>query len=196
MPLLAKTDRASAPEHGRGRRGTDHGAPDHVVRSYLDSCASGPRPRHRRSLMPAALHPVHEVYAVHFASIRYSVGQLVAGGDRARPIDIAMMVWPVKLAGGRDLVDAGFYREKFLQQWKPRDYVRPTDALAPGSASRRRASPTSSSPTSIGITPTAPTCFRARGSGSSVRNSSTTSARTARSSIGRSTATSRRCFST
>jgi len=77
--------------------------------------------------------PVAEVYAVQFASIRYSVGQLVAGGDRERPIDIAMMVWPVKLAGGRVLVvDAGFYREKFLQQWKPLTYTRPTDAVSAG----------------------------------------------------------------
>jgi glyoxylase-like metal-dependent hydrolase (beta-lactamase superfamily II) len=74
-----------------------------------------------------------EVYAVQFASIRYSVGQLVAGGDRTQPIDIAMMVWPVKLAGGRVLVvDAGFYREKFLQQWKPLTYTRPSDAISAG----------------------------------------------------------------
>jgi glyoxylase-like metal-dependent hydrolase (beta-lactamase superfamily II) len=74
-----------------------------------------------------------EVYAVQFASIRYSVGQLVAGGDRGRPIDIAMMVWPVKLAGGRVIVvDAGFYREKFLQQWKPLTYLRPSDAISTG----------------------------------------------------------------
>ena len=54
----------------------------------------------------------------------------MAGGDRAQPIDIAMMVWPVRMAGGRVLVvDAGFYREKFIQQWKPRDYVKPSDAL-------------------------------------------------------------------
>ena len=41
-----------------------------------------------------------------------------------------MMVWPIRMAGGRVLVvDAGFYREKFIQQWKPSDYVKPSDAL-------------------------------------------------------------------
>ena len=46
----------------------------------------------------------------------------MAGGDRSQPIDIAMMVWPIRTSGGRIvLVDAGFYREKFIQQWKPRD---------------------------------------------------------------------------
>ena len=79
---------------------------------------------------PLASQSVHEVFAVRFASIRYTVGQLVAGGDRSQPIDIAMMVWPVRMAGGRVLVvDAGFYREKFIQQWKPSDYVKPSDAL-------------------------------------------------------------------
>jgi glyoxylase-like metal-dependent hydrolase (beta-lactamase superfamily II) len=81
----------------------------------------------------AAQSPAHQVFAVRFASIRYSVGQLVAGGDRKQPIDIAMMVWPVRTAEGRVvLVDAGFYRDKFIQQWKPSNYVRPSEALAVG----------------------------------------------------------------
>jgi glyoxylase-like metal-dependent hydrolase (beta-lactamase superfamily II) len=29
----------------------------------------------------------------------------------------------------RTLVDAGFYRQKFVEQWKPTSYARPTDAL-------------------------------------------------------------------
>jgi glyoxylase-like metal-dependent hydrolase (beta-lactamase superfamily II) len=84
---------------------------------------------------------VTDVHAVRFASIRYSVGQLVAGGDRSRPIDIAMMVWVIRVPEGRApsgvegrtiLVDAGFYREKFLQQWKPLTYVRPSEAVRTG----------------------------------------------------------------
>ncbi len=44
-----------------------------------------------------------------------------------------MMVWPIRTSGGRIvLVDAGFYREKFIQQWKPSSYVRPSEALATG----------------------------------------------------------------
>lgn len=74
-----------------------------------------------------------EVYAVRFASIQYSVGQLVAGGDRSRRIDIAMMVWPIKMPDGRVMVvDAGFYRDRFIAQWKPTGYVRPTQALSAG----------------------------------------------------------------
>ena len=85
------------------------------------------------AMAPVAQAPQHQVYAVRFASIGYSVGQLVAGGDRSQAIDIAMMVWPVRMPNGRVLlVDAGFYRDKFIEQWKPSGYVRPTDALSAG----------------------------------------------------------------
>jgi len=30
------------------------------------------------------------------------------------------------------LLDAGFYRDHFITSWKPRDYVRPSDALQAG----------------------------------------------------------------
>lgn len=77
--------------------------------------------------------PVHEVFAVEFATLNYAVGQLVAGGDRSQRLDIAMMIWPVRLSGGRTLiVDAGFYRQKFIDQWKPSRYSRPSEALSAG----------------------------------------------------------------
>ena len=56
-----------------------------------------------------------------------------------------MMVWPVGAHGGILLVDAGFYRDKFIEQWKPSDFVRPTEVVSAGSASSLKASPTSSS---------------------------------------------------
>jgi glyoxylase-like metal-dependent hydrolase (beta-lactamase superfamily II) len=46
-------------------------------------------------------------------------------------MDIALMVWLLKGPSGRTvLVDAGFYRDKFMQRWKPADYVRPDTAVA------------------------------------------------------------------
>src|SRR6185503_12387458 len=48
-------------------------------------------------------------------------------------LDIAMMVWVIRAPGepgGRTvLMDAGFYREKFITRWRPVDYVRPSIAL-------------------------------------------------------------------
>ncbi len=75
--------------------------------------------------------PNWKVYAVRYATIsKFPVHELVAGADTTRTLDIAMMFW---LLEGPDrrcvLVDAGFYRQKFLDDWKPADYRRPPDAL-------------------------------------------------------------------
>ena len=50
-----------------------------------------------------------EVYAVRFATLaNFPVASLVAGADRARRMDIAMMVWVLKGNNGRvALVDSG-----------------------------------------------------------------------------------------
>ena len=75
--------------------------------------------------------PNYEIYAIRYATIPdFPVNQLVAGADPSRKLDIAMMFWLVR-AGGRDiLVDSGFYREQFFQQWHVKDFVKPSEALA------------------------------------------------------------------
>jgi len=81
---------------------------------------------------PAALRrPAWKVYAIRYATIPgFPVHELVTGADTSRTIDIAMMVWLLKGPGGRNvLVDAGFYRQKFLDAWKPAEYRRPSDAV-------------------------------------------------------------------
>jgi glyoxylase-like metal-dependent hydrolase (beta-lactamase superfamily II) len=45
-------------------------------------------------------------------------------------MDIAMMVWLVKGGGHNILLDAGFYRDQFMRQWHPVDYVKPSEAVA------------------------------------------------------------------
>jgi glyoxylase-like metal-dependent hydrolase (beta-lactamase superfamily II) len=44
-------------------------------------------------------------------------------------MDIALMVWLVRTPGRTVLVDAGFYRDKFMTRWRPVDYVRPSAAV-------------------------------------------------------------------
>ncbi len=80
---------------------------------------------------PQAGHAGPEVHAVRYATLRdFPVRSLVAGADRERTMDIAMMVWAIRRTdGGLVLVDAGFHRQKFLDQWKPADYVRPDLAV-------------------------------------------------------------------
>jgi len=74
--------------------------------------------------------PLYEVYAIRYATIPdFSVASLVAGADRARKLDIAMLVWLVRGDGRNILVDSGFYREQFFKQWHVADYVKPSDAL-------------------------------------------------------------------
>lgn len=72
----------------------------------------------------------YQVYAIRYATLpSFPVAGLVAGADTSRRMDISMMVWLVAGVGRRVLVDAGFYREKFLTQWHPQGYVRPSEAI-------------------------------------------------------------------
>jgi glyoxylase-like metal-dependent hydrolase (beta-lactamase superfamily II) len=73
----------------------------------------------------------YEAYAIRFGVLPgFPVSGLVAGGDRTRKLDIPVMVWLLKGSNGRQvLVDSGFYRQKFLDQWKPRDFRSPAAAV-------------------------------------------------------------------
>jgi glyoxylase-like metal-dependent hydrolase (beta-lactamase superfamily II) len=73
----------------------------------------------------------YEAYAVRYATINaFPVRQLVAGADSSRREDIAMTVWVLKSANRTVLVDAGFYRDEFIRQWKPANFTKPSDAVA------------------------------------------------------------------
>ncbi|MEO7962855.1 MAG: N-acyl homoserine lactonase family protein [Gemmatimonadaceae bacterium] len=69
--------------------------------------------------------------AIRFGTLaNFPVRGLVAGADSARRMDVAVMVWALRNGSGKSvLVDAGFHREKFLTQWKPRDFVLPSEAV-------------------------------------------------------------------
>jgi glyoxylase-like metal-dependent hydrolase (beta-lactamase superfamily II) len=82
-------------------------------------------------LSGAAAAPHYEVYAVRFASTHYPLSSLVAGAGRGTQVDLTFTIWPIRDPGsGRVILfDAGFYRDKFIQQWKPENYVRPSEAV-------------------------------------------------------------------
>jgi len=74
--------------------------------------------------------PKYEVYAVEYAVLpHFPVSALVSGADKDRKLDIAMLVWVVRGGGHVVLFDSGFYRQKFLQEWKPRNFVTPSQAV-------------------------------------------------------------------
>jgi glyoxylase-like metal-dependent hydrolase (beta-lactamase superfamily II) len=76
--------------------------------------------------------PLYEVYAIRFAeSPGDMVSDYVAGADADRRLDGVYMFWLLKGADGHvALVDAGFYRDKFMPRWKPVEFVRPSTAVA------------------------------------------------------------------
>jgi glyoxylase-like metal-dependent hydrolase (beta-lactamase superfamily II) len=81
-------------------------------------------------LWPQSKPPQYEVYAIRYATIpEFPVASLVAGADRERKLDIAMLVWLVRGNGRNILVDSGFYRDQFFRQWHVIDYVKPSEAL-------------------------------------------------------------------
>jgi len=88
------------------------------------------------ALLPAALEqkkdkPEYEVFAIRYATLAdFPVAALVKGADPQRKLSIAMAVWLVRGNGRTVLIDAGFYRQKFLDQWKPRDFIKPSEAVA------------------------------------------------------------------
>lgn len=95
-----------------------------VAASAFAACARLPG----RGASPAA--PVYDVHAVRFATIKgFAKRSLVAGAPATDSTDIAMMVWVVRGGGRTILVDAGFYREKFMRQWKPAEYRKPSEAI-------------------------------------------------------------------
>lgn len=74
----------------------------------------------------------YEAYAVRFGSLpQFRISGLVAGADPTRRMDIPVMVWLLKGSNGRRvLVDSGFHRQKFVDQWKVQNFRTPADAVA------------------------------------------------------------------
>lgn len=74
--------------------------------------------------------PLYEVYALRYGTLKdFPVAGLVKGEDPKKRLDIALVIWLLKGNGRNILVDAGFYRDQFVQRWKPVDYVRPSQVI-------------------------------------------------------------------
>jgi glyoxylase-like metal-dependent hydrolase (beta-lactamase superfamily II) len=75
--------------------------------------------------------PQYEVYAIRYATLPdFPVAGLVAGADKARKMDIAMLVWLIKGNGKNILFDSGFYRPQFFRDWTVKDFTKPSEAIA------------------------------------------------------------------
>jgi glyoxylase-like metal-dependent hydrolase (beta-lactamase superfamily II) len=79
---------------------------------------------------PKGTSPQYTVEAIRYAVIPdFPVSGLVAGADRTRKTDIAMIYWLVRGEGHVILVDSGFYRPQFFQRWKVQDFQMPKEML-------------------------------------------------------------------
>ena len=75
--------------------------------------------------------PQYEIYAIRYATLpAFAVSGLVEGADPSPKLDIAMMVWLIRGDGRNILFDSGFYRDQFMKQRHPTDYLKPSEAVA------------------------------------------------------------------
>lgn len=83
-------------------------------------------------VVQSAPQVTYEAFAVRFGTLpQFRVSGLISGADASRRLDIPVMVWLLKGSDGkRVLIDSGFYRQKFLEQWKPQNFRSPADAVA------------------------------------------------------------------
>ena len=73
---------------------------------------------------------VYQVDAVRFATEpSYPTRFLVAGADSTRRTPLAFTVWLIQGGDRVILMDAGFYRQKFIDRWKPENYAKPSEVL-------------------------------------------------------------------
>ncbi len=74
--------------------------------------------------------PKYEIYAIRYATLPdFPVSGLVAGADKSRKLDIAMLIWLVRGNGKNILVDSGFYRPQFFKSWKVNDFTKPSETV-------------------------------------------------------------------
>jgi glyoxylase-like metal-dependent hydrolase (beta-lactamase superfamily II) len=100
--------------------------------ALIASAAASSRPQ-AAARWTAAEADKYDVYAVRFATIaNFPVSSLIAGANGSRRLDIAMTVWVLKGVDGRiALVDSGFHRDRYFRQFAVKDFVKPSDAIAP-----------------------------------------------------------------
>jgi glyoxylase-like metal-dependent hydrolase (beta-lactamase superfamily II) len=92
----------------------------------MTSLAVATEPAHA----PRQQAPTYELYAIRYGTLTdFPVRGLVAGADSSRRMDAALTIWLARGNGRVVLVDAGFYRDKLMQRWKPVDYITPAEAV-------------------------------------------------------------------
>ena len=75
--------------------------------------------------------PEYTIQAIRYATIpQFPLASLIPGAPADQRLDIAMVVWLIRGAGKTILFDSGFHRQRWIDQFKVSDFVRPDSALA------------------------------------------------------------------
>ncbi len=74
--------------------------------------------------------PEYTIEAIRYANVaNFPLSGLVMGAPRDQRIDIAMVVWLIRGGGHTILLDSGFHRQKWIDQFHVTDFLSPDEAV-------------------------------------------------------------------
>ncbi len=80
---------------------------------------------------PLPQAPDYTIHAVRYATIpQFPLSSLIPGAPADQRMDIAMAVWVIRGDGRIILFDSGFHRQRYIDQFKVTEFMRPDSALA------------------------------------------------------------------
>ncbi len=80
--------------------------------------------------VPALQAEEYTIEAIRYGTIpQFAVSGLVVGAPATERLDIAMVFWLIRGGGRIILLDTGFHRQPWMEQYKVTDYIRPDEAV-------------------------------------------------------------------
>jgi glyoxylase-like metal-dependent hydrolase (beta-lactamase superfamily II) len=74
--------------------------------------------------------PGYSIEAIRFGTVpQFRVASLVVGAPAEERMDIALVIWLIRGGGRTILFDSGFHRQKWIDQFRVMDFVRPDEAV-------------------------------------------------------------------
>ena len=81
-------------------------------------------------LAPTLRAEEYTIEAIRYGTIpQFSTSSLVVGAPAGEKLDIALVFWLVRGGNRNILLDTGFHRQQWIDQYKVTDYIRPDEAV-------------------------------------------------------------------
>jgi len=81
-------------------------------------------------LAPTLRAEEYTIEAIRYGTIpQFSTSGLVVGAPAGEKLDIALIFWLVRGGNRNILLDTGFHRQQWIDQYKVTDYIRPDEAV-------------------------------------------------------------------